>query len=209
MKILALEFSSDQRSVVLVEGDQLLGSATEDSPRRSTGMVLVDRALAEAHLKPTDVDIIAVDLGPGSYTGIRSAIAIAQGWQLARGTPLLGITTVDLLAREAQQNQLFGDLTIIIDAQRKEIYAAELHISASEIRPIAPLKIISLSALKPDGKIAGPSASQLVPEALDLYPTAATLARISATRFDYVPGEKLEPIYLRQTVFTKAPSPRF
>ena len=209
MKILALEFSSDQRSVAVAEADQLLGSAAEHSPRGSTGMVLVDQVVRNARLSPSEIDLIAIGLGPGSYTGIRSAIAIGQSWQLARDTRLLGISSVDLLAGEAQQREIFGVITIIIDAQRNELYAARFDISESEIRLATSLSLVSTSALDRTGKIVGPSASRLIPGAMDLYPTAATLARIAATRSDYLPGEKLEPIYLRQTTFVKAQAPRF
>jgi len=47
---------------------------------------LVERALAEAKVERGQIECVAVGLGPGSYTGIRGAIALAQGWQLARGS---------------------------------------------------------------------------------------------------------------------------
>lgn len=122
MKILAVEFSSAQRSVAVWEGGgdtapALLGSALEPpqpradqapgpgqpSPipsRRSLG--LVEQALAEAQCGREEIGALAVGLGPGSYTGIRGAIALAQGWQLGRGIKLLGVSSVECLAGQAR-----------------------------------------------------------------------------------------------------------
>src|SRR5262245_21109267 len=124
MKILALEFSSSHRSVAVAEsndaGFRLLGNATAQDARESTGMVLLETALQKAAALPPEIDVLAVGLGPGSYAGIRSGIAIAQGWQLGRETRLLGISSVEVLASEAQQKQIFGEIKIAIDAQRRE-----------------------------------------------------------------------------------------
>jgi tRNA threonylcarbamoyladenosine biosynthesis protein TsaB len=211
MKILALEFSTNRRSVAVAGTNpdfRLLATSTEDNPRGSNGMVLIDRALHEAHLAPAEIDIIAIGLGPGSYAGTRSAIAISQGWQLARGTRLLGISSVDVLAHEAQQSRHFGDVTIIIDAQRKEAYTARYHITESHIQELTPLQISAVADFALAGNLLGPAASHLIPGSSDLYPTAGTLARLAATRSDFRPGEALEPIYLREISFVKAAIPK-
>ena len=49
-----------------------------------------------------EIDCLAIGIGPGSYTGIRAAISIAQAWQLARSVNLLSISSVDCLAAAAQ-----------------------------------------------------------------------------------------------------------
>jgi hypothetical protein len=54
----------------------------------------------------------------------------------------------------------------------------------------------------------GPGAAAWFPSARDLYPDAAILGRLAIDRTDFVPGEKLEPIYLRETTFKKAPPSR-
>ena len=59
---------------------------------------MIEQVLAEAKIEREQVDVLAVGLGPGSYTGIRAAISMAQGWQLARGVKLLGVGSVECLA---------------------------------------------------------------------------------------------------------------
>ncbi|HWD17734.1 MAG TPA: tRNA (adenosine(37)-N6)-threonylcarbamoyltransferase complex dimerization subunit type 1 TsaB [Verrucomicrobiae bacterium] len=210
MKILAIECSSSQRSVAaLDEAGALLGAAREWEGRNA--IALVERALASAKLEREDIGVVAVGLGPGSYTGIRGAVALAQGWQLGRAAQLLGISSVDALAAQAQHENLRGPVNIIIDAQRQEFYLARFEITAEERRVVEPLRLASRSDLEKvagDGIMAGPGAAAWFPRALNLYPDAATLGRLAAARSDFIPGEKLAPIYLRAVEFKKGPVPR-
>src|ERR1041384_2925534 len=93
MKILALEFSSPQRSVaVLSDGAKRVSEVIDTAPGHSMKPLgMVETAWQEAGLEREQIECLAVGLGPGSYTGIRAAIALAQGWQLARGVELLGV----------------------------------------------------------------------------------------------------------------------
>src|SRR5687768_14502839 len=100
MKILALEFSSEQRSVAVVENDTVLGEARETAGKHTQAFGLIEQALAQAGLEREHIDCVAVGLGPGSYMGTRIAIAIAQGWQLARGVKTTGINSAEALARQ-------------------------------------------------------------------------------------------------------------
>ena len=101
MKTLALEFSSSRRSVaVLVEG-VMRGEAQEAGGRHTRAFALMDVALRAAKIEREEIELIAVGLGPGSYTGIRSAIAIAQGWQAAREVKLAGVNSVEAMASQA------------------------------------------------------------------------------------------------------------
>ena len=124
MNILALDFSSPERSVALVSfqdsAEQVLAELSDHDFRSNTGPALVGRILEAAQLKPYDLDLVAVGLGPGSYTGIRSSIAIAQGLQLALGINLVGISSVEILVAEAQAKQSGGKLQVVVDAQRNE-----------------------------------------------------------------------------------------
>jgi tRNA threonylcarbamoyl adenosine modification protein YeaZ len=214
MKILAIEFSSDQRSVALVEGDRVLGTAVESATRSTPAMELISRALAEGRIEREDIGCLAVGIGPGSYTGIRAAIAIAQGWQLALGQDhlqLLGIDSATCLAEEARQKQWSGKLNIVIDAQREELYLARYEVGAANVRQIAPLRLAPIQearSLAAGEMIAGPEATKWFADGRILFPGAATLGRLASRRSDYVPGQKLEPIYLRETSFVKAPPPR-
>jgi len=208
MTILALEFSSARRSVALAcgHGAVLAEAATETGGRGTDALGLIEQVLTKTGLARTDVEVIAVGLGPGSYTGVRAAIAVAQGWQLARETKLLGLSSVESLAAQAQTEKLFGRVHLVLDAQRGEFYLATWEISGGQRRELAPLQLVpaaELAARRAAGELcAGPEQERR------LFPTAATLAVLAAERADFLPGEKLEPVYLRETSFVKAPAAR-
>jgi tRNA threonylcarbamoyladenosine biosynthesis protein TsaB len=207
MTILALEFSSEQRSVALARDGIVLAEAVETGGHRATNVfALVEKVLSTASLAREAVEVIAVGLGPGSYTGIRAAIAVAQGWQLATGVKLLGVGSAECLAAQAQAEKIFGRVNLVIDAQRGEFYLAGWEISAAAHPVVEPLKIVGaaeLAARQQAGEICvGPEMKRV------LFPSAATVARLAPGRTDFVSGDKLEPVYLRAVSFVKAPPPR-
>ena len=239
MTVLALEFSSAQRSVAVLHAnlrrDKLHESLTSSMPtkkgtrvtRPSEGEVceavetgaggtnafsLIEKALAGAGLAREQIEVIVVGLGPGSYTGIRVAISIAQGWQLARGIKLLGIRSADGLAAQAQAEKIFGRVNVVLDAQRNEFYLASYETSARGWKEIRPLRIVSraeMLALANRGEIwVGPEVTRWLPKGKILFPSAATSGRLALGRDDFVSGDKLVPIYLRETSFVKATPPR-
>jgi tRNA threonylcarbamoyl adenosine modification protein YeaZ len=210
MKTLALEFSSDLRSVAVADGTRLLGVSSEKGGRSTRAVALIESALQQASLEREQIECIAVGIGPGSYTGIRAGIALAQGWQLARNTKVLAISSAEAIALSAQAQSLFGRVTIVIDAQRNEYYGADYEITSDAIRETATLTLLSqaeIGSRASDGRtIVGPDAP--VFGGILIYPDAAMIVRFGATRTAFIPAERLEPIYLRETTFVKAPPPR-
>jgi tRNA threonylcarbamoyladenosine biosynthesis protein TsaB len=208
MTILALEFSSARRSVALATGTgAVLAEAVEENGARGTGaFALITQALAAAKMSREAVEIVAVGLGPGSYTGIRAAIAVAQGWQLAAGAKLLGVSSVESLAAQAQAEKLFGRVNFVVDAQRGEFYLAQWEITAGGRREVVPLGIVTaaeLAARESAGELSvGPERDRR------LFPTATAVAALAAGRDNFLAGDKLEPIYLRTTSFVKTPASR-
>lgn len=212
MKILAVEFSSEQRSVAVAVDGIVRGSAVEKASRNTPAFKLIEQSLAGAGFEREEIECLAIGLGPGSYTGIRSAIALAQGWQLALPVKLLGISSVECLAADAQSQGSFGRVNILVDAQRNEFYHASYEINEKECQQISSLKLMGVEELRlkfsPEETVAGPGMEARFKSAQSIYPTATTLARLAAGRTDFISGDKLEPIYLRETAFVKAPPPR-
>ena len=218
MKVLALEFSSIVRSVAVLSCESavpspvVLGSASDENAKALKPLVLVDVALQQAGVEREGIECLAVGLGPGSYTGVRSAISLAQGWQLARAVNLCGISSVDGLAAAAHLQGWFGAVGVVIDAQRDEFYFAGYEIAEPGWRLKEPLRIASRGdapALASNYRtIVGPEAARFFGVARILCPDAKILGGLARGRTDFTPGEKLEPIYLRETKFVKAPPPR-
>ena len=173
---------------------------------------MIEEALRQAELEREQIECIAVGLGPGSYTGIRSAIALAQGWQLARGVKILGASSAECIAAQAQSDGLRGRLGVAIDAQREEFYVATYEISDVDRDEVESLRIVTHAELErcveSGSGLIGPEVARWFPSAKTVYPRAAMLCHLALNRTDFIAGEKLEPIYLRETKFVKAPPPR-
>jgi len=220
MKILAIEFSSPLRSAAVLEGGEgpgrVLGGAQSvfgDADRQSSDALrLVDEALGAAGVEREQIEGLAIGLGPGSYTGIRGAISLAQGWQLATGIKLFGISTVECLAAQALAEGVTGKVEIVIDAQRQEFYIAEYELGGGQWREVTALRLASIEEVRQregaGGLLAGPEVRNWFPAGRVLLPQAARLGQIAAGRSPVAGGEELEPVYLRETRFVKAPPPR-
>jgi tRNA threonylcarbamoyladenosine biosynthesis protein TsaB len=208
MMILAFEFSSPQRSVALARGGDVLSEAVESGGRNTAAFGMIEKVLAEAKTGREEIDVIAVGLGPGSYTGVRAAISIAQGWQLALETKLIRVGSVGAIAAQAQAEKIFGRVSVVIDAQRNEFYLATFEISADGVKEIEPLKILPLAEIQlraaADKILTGPEVMKWFPNGRTIFPRAAMLAKLAAGRNDFIAGEKMEPVYLRETDFVKA-----
>jgi len=212
MKILALEFSSSHRSAALIVDGAVRAESIETGGRTAHAFEIINRTLAEIRMEREQVECIAVGLGPGSYTGIRAAIAVAQGWQLARGTRLAGVGVVPAMAATAHGNGWHGKLNLVIDAQRNEFYLAVFDLRSDGIEEVNPLHLATKAevelALKRDEIVAGPDLEQAFPAIRPLFPSASSVGLLAARQKKFVPGESLSPIYLREAGFVKAPPPR-
>ncbi len=220
MTILALEFSSAQRSVAVVRrhagGAAFIASEAIETGAGGTRMFgMIEDALREAGLEREQIEVLAIGLGPGSYTGIRVALSVAQGWQLASpngGVKLLGISSAECVAAQALAEKISGRVNVVIDAQRNEFYLAAYEISADGWREIEPLRILPRAEVESRAGakeiLIGPDVTRWFPNGRMIFPRAAVLGQLALSRSDFVAGDKLEPIYLRETNFVKAPPSR-
>jgi tRNA threonylcarbamoyl adenosine modification protein YeaZ len=208
MKILALEFSSPQRSVAVTWKDEFHESLSDSS----APLTMIEDALRDAKLEREQIDCLAIGIGPGSYTGVRAAISIAQGWQLARQVKTIGLSSAECIAAQAQAEGATGRVDVIIDAQREELYFATYELTRDTVREIESLKIVTMPEARQraqaGGVLIGPEVARWFASGKTVFPRAATVGRLALDRTDFIAGEKLEPIYLRETKFVKAPPPR-
>ena len=214
MKILALELSSSRRSVAAWDSalphqaPSVAVCQPASDPRKTEAFALIRQALGLAGLKPEDVDCIAVGVGPGSYTGIRAAISIAQGWSAGRPVRLLPIPALEILSALAIRGGTRGRATFAFDAQRGEVYACHLQLGDGGSVQEDALRLMATDEIKArcrDGEPTfGPDLGMLVPEAIVLHPDAGQLAILAAARATSATAEQLEPVYLREAQFVKA-----
>ena len=211
---LALECSTSRRSVAVARDGQLLAEAVHAAGRDTPLLGLIADVLTRASLVPMDIECLVVGLGPGSYTGVRIAIAAAQGWEFAQAVRLLGIPSVEATAHRARQLGHRGRTAVVTDAHRGECYVAEYDLGPepSPESLVSPLRIASKSEIESlrsaGARIVGPDLAPLGIEALEIFPDASALAEWAKDRTEFISAEQLEPVYLRSTTFVKAPPPR-
>lgn len=127
MIVLAMDTAGVDCSVALYdsETDHVLASLTERLGKGHAErlMSMLDEALLVANLSLDAVERIAVTVGPGSFTGIRTGVATARGLSLALGIPAIGICTLDVLALAYREAHPGAGVVAAIDAKRGEIYA--------------------------------------------------------------------------------------
>ncbi len=183
---------------------------SRDQAMKPLGMV--ETALRQAGLEREAIDCVTVGLGPGSYTGIRLAVSVAQGWQVARGVNLLGISSADCVAAQACAQELSGWCWVVIDAQREEFCLAGYELDDGCARATSPLRLATRREVQERERagelIIGPEVTRWFAGGRVVFPRATALGRLAGRRHDFVSGEKLDPIYLREVNFVKAPPPR-
>ncbi|MBA3447620.1 MAG: tRNA (adenosine(37)-N6)-threonylcarbamoyltransferase complex dimerization subunit type 1 TsaB [Pseudaminobacter sp.] len=210
MKLLAIDCSASLCAACVfdAEADREIGRSVLDLGKGHAEhlMAVVGEALKDAALGFSDLDAIAVSVGPGSFTGVRVAVSAARGFALALKIPAVGVTTLEALAAEARDQ--FGARNVLsaLDGGREEIQAAVYDEFGAVL--YAPA-VITLSQAADMAKrfsagLAGTAAKTVAamlsptPNTGPLAATAdiAVYARLAArTAFS---GEKPRPLYLRE-----------
>lgn len=210
MNCLAIECSSSRRSVAVLTRAGLLVEEAGIASRGVPMFEMIRRVLDAAGLERGAVERFAVGLGPGSYTGIRAALAVAQGWRLATGARLVGCRSTLLVGLGCRRLGRVGRVVIATDAQRGEFYWETFEIGLEAIRPIGPLRLGSREALmrevSPGMALVRTHDGILGPEAETVFPDAGDLARWAAGASGSELKVPMEPVYLRPTAFVKAPA---
>ncbi|WP_394144367.1 tRNA (adenosine(37)-N6)-threonylcarbamoyltransferase complex dimerization subunit type 1 TsaB [Vibrio atypicus] len=122
-KILALDTATENCSVALLV-DDIVYVRSEVAPRDHTKKILpmVDEVLKEAGLTLADLDALAFGRGPGSFTGVRIGIGIAQGLAFGADLPMVGISTLEAMAQGSYRKHGATHVASAIDARMSEVY---------------------------------------------------------------------------------------
>ena len=122
-KILALDTATENCSVALLVNDRVY-VRREVAPRDHTKKILpmVDEVLKEAGLSLNELDALAFGRGPGSFTGVRIGIGIAQGLAFGAELPMIGISTLQAMAQGSYRNMRATHVACAIDARMSEVY---------------------------------------------------------------------------------------
>lgn len=120
--LLAIDTATRKIGIALYDGIEILHEAVWLSNFRHSVELspAIEQALTRANKSIQDIEVIALAIGPGSYTGLRIGAAVAKGMAFARHLPLVGISTFDILAY-AQPVVADEQLAVLIEAGRKRL----------------------------------------------------------------------------------------
>jgi tRNA threonylcarbamoyladenosine biosynthesis protein TsaB len=121
MKLLAIDTSTRDGGVAVLVDDALAAERRAHVTTHAERLLpMIDEALAEAALRPAQLDAVAVVAGPGSFTGLRIGLATAKGLCFAQGLPLLLVSSLEALAARAPDGT---HVCALLDAYKAEVYA--------------------------------------------------------------------------------------
>jgi tRNA threonylcarbamoyladenosine biosynthesis protein TsaB len=124
MKLLALDTSTDTMSLAVQHGAQVFTHSGAGGAQASSALLpAVQQLMQQAALRFDALDAIAFGAGPGSFTGLRTACAVAQGLGFASGVQLLPVSTLLNLAWQAQRASGHTRVLALLDARMGEVYA--------------------------------------------------------------------------------------
>ncbi|MFC3879254.1 tRNA (adenosine(37)-N6)-threonylcarbamoyltransferase complex dimerization subunit type 1 TsaB [Algoriphagus namhaensis] len=140
--ILSLETSTSVCSVAIHEKGQLRALQEVNEPGAHAGklMDLITACLENSVLQIENLDAIAVSSGPGSYTGLRIGISAAKGLAFARNVPIIGVSSMEVLAHAARHEMNERSLIIpLLDARRMEVYAEVFNDTLDSVSGVRPV----------------------------------------------------------------------
>ncbi|MCC6488320.1 MAG: tRNA (adenosine(37)-N6)-threonylcarbamoyltransferase complex dimerization subunit type 1 TsaB [Candidatus Hydrogenedentes bacterium] len=218
MKILASDTSTSILTVALCEDERTVAETVADCGRSHAERMLttVDWVLAEAGLDLLNVDMLAVSAGPGSFTGLRVGVATWKGLALAAGLPLVGVPTLDAMARLMPLDA--GLVCPLLDAKMGEVFGAVYEFRGgipykTQEDMAAPVEVL-LGQLTGPVHVLGEGATRyrarieaVLPEAVfvprkDGTPRASSVAaeaRAMLARGCPADAERVAPVYLRKS----------
>jgi tRNA threonylcarbamoyladenosine biosynthesis protein TsaB len=217
--ILSIDTSQKVCSVAISKNGEIIANTVLYNDKSASGLItpIIEQILLNCDLKPDALDAIAVGKGPGSYTGLRIAVSTAKGLCMAIEKPLIGINTLEGMAKQIAKyypsDYLFCPM---LDARRMEVFCAiyDSHINTIEETTSKIIDENSFSNLLAAHKIVffGDGAAKckvILSENKNaiflenIFPNAGSIAELATIQYDKNQFENLvtfEPFYLKDFV---------
>ncbi|MFV9876178.1 MAG: tRNA (adenosine(37)-N6)-threonylcarbamoyltransferase complex dimerization subunit type 1 TsaB [Rickettsiales endosymbiont of Dermacentor nuttalli] len=160
VRILAIDTCNSFCSVALLENGSIIENACSDESSRQAELLfsLILKILDHQHLKYFDLDMLALTIGPGSFTGIRVGLAAMRGIKLASALPVISITCFEAIALNFE-TITNTNISVVLDARRNQIYIQNFIRKDLHIIPNTQPTLVNYSdvieLIAQDGIIAG------------------------------------------------------
>ena len=148
MKVLAVDSSAKSASVAVAEDGKLISECFVNAAltHSRTLMPMVDNALSQADLKIDDIDAFCVNIGPGSFTGIRIGVAAVKGLAMKDNKPCAGVSTLESIAYNFIDEKCI--ICAAMDARCNQVYTALFSSDGSKITRLCEDKAVSIDDLR-------------------------------------------------------------
>ena len=217
MLILGIETATERVSVAIGGHEGVIGlfEVTKGRRHAETLVPAIDFTLRQAGIELEEIGVVAVDVGPGLFTGMRVGLASATAFAQALRVPMIGISSLDLLAFTQQHADKI--VVPVIDARKSEVfYAMYRPVPGGVQRVVEPQVgsvddlVADLMARSDDSLLLGDGSRRYRNEIIegfrcqiggDDHPSAAPLVQLAhakALREDWVQPRDIEPVYLRE-----------
>ncbi|GGZ98430.1 tRNA threonylcarbamoyladenosine biosynthesis protein TsaB [Arenicella chitinivorans] len=218
-RILAIETATANCSVAVNSGSAVYQRQEIGQNVHSRVVLsLVEAVLGDAGISVSELDAVAVSEGPGSFTGLRIGIGVAQGLAYGAQCPMIGVSSLDALALQAE---ILGRVKAGIDARMGEIYWRDYNVAEDGLEYLGPAQVSEPQVTGVDatwclvGNGWAAHANQFEAMGVSvadmseshLYPTAARLLKLAHTKFiagELVDAAQFVPVYVRDNVARKA-----
>ncbi len=152
MKILALESSAKPASAAICDGERLLGQYYQNTglTHSRTLLKMAEDMLNNLEMTMSELDAVAVAVGPGSFTGIRIGVAAAKGLAWGAGKPLAGVSTLEAMIWQCQREDCI--ICPVMDARRSQVYNALFEFRGEEAVRLVSDRAISVEQLISEAK---------------------------------------------------------
>jgi tRNA threonylcarbamoyladenosine biosynthesis protein TsaB len=220
LRWLAFDTSTDVLSLAVARGDRVWTQTLPGGAQSSSGLIpAVLSMLAEADMPLASLNAIVFGRGPGSFTGLRTACAVAQGLAFGADVPVLPVDTLLAVAEEARWQRVQGgaadaDLSVLamLDARMDEVYSAAYQWSAAgqSWQGVSALQVSAPENVQSSASVLAGNVFEAYGPRLNMpgercvaLPTAAALLRLAPALWAQglaVPAEQAMPLYIRDKV---------
>tara|TARA_R110001606_G_scaffold399222_2_gene582473 strand:- start:137374 stop:138069 length:696 start_codon:yes stop_codon:yes gene_type:complete len=227
MNILALDTCTESCSAALLYQGEVF-ECSEMTRRGHSELILgmLDNVLAQAGIGISVVDALAFGCGPGSFTGVRVGVGVAQGIAFSRGIPVIPISSLAAVAQGAADELNLEYLAVAMDARMGEIYCASYHRENGLVKLIDHERVCPPQDFTPatevdssvvwsgvgtgwreyDAILRESFNNHLAQLSVEHYPRATSIIKLAQVEVDagrLLPADQAMPVYLRNNVAKK------
>ena len=223
MNLLALDTCTENCSAaLLIDGRVFAVSEITQRGHSESILGMLDQLFQQAGCHLTDIEALVFGRGPGSFTGVRVGVAVAQGIAFAQDLPVLPVSTLAAVAQAAYVKHGVSEISVALDARMGEVYHADFVIKDGLATAVSDEQVCPPEKLRPFDQqnwfgagsgwaayqqtLLDNFADQLQGMDSDIYPSAEAMLPLAKQMFaDHkaLPAYQALPVYLRNNVARK------